>query len=73
MICISLLIKIHILMKCFIWRPPSLSELTPMIFNTGLTHLGLEASISCIGMNNIMHKTVSLVCKCDVRLIDTNI
>ena len=27
-------------------RPPSLSELTPMIFNTGLTHLGSEASIS---------------------------
>ena len=28
------------------WRPPSLSELTPMVFNTGLTHLGSEASIS---------------------------
>ena len=27
-----------------IWRPPSLNELTPMISNTGLTHLGLEAS-----------------------------
>ena len=27
------------------WRPPSLSELTPIKFNTGLTHLGLEASI----------------------------
>ena len=26
------------------WRHPSLSELTPMLFNTGLTHLGLEAS-----------------------------
>ena len=26
------------------WRPPNLSELTPMIFNTGLTHLSLEAS-----------------------------
>ena len=25
-----------------IWRPPRLSELTPMIFDTGLTHLGLE-------------------------------
>ena len=25
--------------------PPSLSELTPMISNTGLTRLGLEASI----------------------------
>ena len=28
-----------------IWRPPSLRELTPMIFNTGLTHLDSEASI----------------------------
>ena len=28
------------------WRPPSLSELTPMLFNTGLTHLGSEASNS---------------------------
>ena len=24
------------------WRPPSLSELTPMIFNMGLTNLGPE-------------------------------
>ena len=29
----------------YIWRPSRLSELTPMVFNTGLTHLGLEASI----------------------------
>ena len=28
------------------WRPPSLSKLTPMIFNTRLTHLGSEASKS---------------------------
>ena len=28
-----------------IWRSPSLSELTSMIFNKGLTHLGSEASI----------------------------
>ena len=28
-----------------IWRPSSLNELTPMIFNTGLTHLRSEASI----------------------------
>ena len=26
-------------------RPPNLSELTPMIFNTGLTQLGSEAPI----------------------------
>ena len=29
----------------FIWSPPSLSELTLMLFNTGLTPLGLDASI----------------------------
>ena len=28
------------------WKPPSLSELTPMIFDMGLTHLGLEATKS---------------------------
>ena len=28
------------------WRPPSLSKLTTMVFNTGLTHLGSEASKS---------------------------
>ena len=33
---------------CDKWRPPSLSELTPMLFNTGLIHLGSEASISSI-------------------------
>ena len=26
------------------WRSPTLSELTPMIFKTGLTHLGSEVS-----------------------------
>ena len=26
------------------WRHPSLSELPPMVFNMGLTHLGSEAS-----------------------------
>ena len=31
--------------KYNIWRPPRLSELTQMIFNTGLTHLGSGASI----------------------------
>ena len=27
-----------------IWKSPILSELTPIVFNTGLTHLGSEAS-----------------------------
>ena len=32
--------------KCLlIWRPLSLSELIPMVFNKGFTHLGSEASI----------------------------
>ena len=30
---------------CIIWMHPSLSELTPMLFNMGLTHLGSEAFI----------------------------
>ena len=30
------------------WRPPSLSELTPMIFNMGLTYLDSEALIYLI-------------------------
>ena len=29
----------------FIWRPLSLSELTPTLFNMELTHLGSKASI----------------------------
>ena len=37
-------IVVFILYK-YIWRPPSLSELTPMIFNMVLTHLGLETFI----------------------------
>ena len=28
-----------------IWRPPSLSELPPIIFDMGLTHLGSEATM----------------------------
>ena len=39
--------KIIILIKKIInvikWRPPNLSELTQMIFNTGLANLGSEA------------------------------
>ena len=35
---------IHMQNTINIWRPPSLSELTPMISNKGLTHLGSEAS-----------------------------
>ena len=30
---------------CIIWRPSSLSELTLMMFDMWLTHLGSEASI----------------------------
>ena len=38
----SILIR---LLQQNIWELPSQSELTPMIFDTGLTHLGTEASI----------------------------
>ena len=35
--------------KMIIWRPPSLSELTPMLFNMGLTHLGgLQVYFFCV-------------------------
>ena len=34
-----------IVLEYHICRPRSLSELVPMIFNMGLTHLGSEASI----------------------------
>ena len=37
-------ISIVMLTLSDIWRPPNLSELTPILFNMGLTHLGLEAS-----------------------------
>ena len=32
-----------VIIETLIWRPPSLSELTQMTFNTGLTQLGSEA------------------------------
>ena len=34
-----------LIIRNIIWRPPELSELTPMIFDMKLTHLGSEASI----------------------------
>ena len=46
--CNQFCIKIRAIQTWFteyIWRPPSLSELIQMISNTGLTHLGSEASI----------------------------
>ena len=42
------ILRIIAKLKCDVvyinWRPPSLSELTPMIFDMRITHLGLEAS-----------------------------
>ena len=35
-----------------IGRPPSLNELTPMVFNTGLTHLSSQASIGTVCFSN---------------------
>ena len=40
-----------------IWRPPSQSELTSMIFNTGLTPLGSEASIYSIYTHELSSQT----------------
>ena len=49
------------------WRPPSLSELTTMIFDIKLTHLGLKASnhkyFKLTGLN-IFDESISFVfCK----------
>ena len=41
---VDLLIVLWYLHHHNIWRPPILGELTPIIFNIGLTHLDLEAS-----------------------------
>ena len=45
------------------WKPPSLSELTLMIFNTGLTHLVLEASIYNLSLqkSTLTHKTSTCI------------
>ena len=43
-------------------RPPSQSELTMIIFNMELTHLGLENSKFCLSRNNvILHYKHALV------------
>ena len=44
-----------------IWRPPSLSELTPMIFYRGLTHLRSETSISSWAYNG--YKLITFIFK----------
>ena len=41
-------------MTFVIWKPPSLSELTPMLINMGLTHLGSKASIYPSGKKNLL-------------------
>ena len=41
------------------WRPPSLSELTPMIFNMRLTHLGSEAS-DCLKFVNTIENNIEI-------------
>ena len=43
-----------------IWRPPSLRELTPMIFGREFTHLGLEASIYYMHLIIIIYITVKI-------------
>ena len=45
-------------MKYYIWRPPSLSELSPMIFSMGLTHLGSEATIYLSPKYKILNYTL---------------
>ena len=38
------------------WSPPSRSELTPMIFNMGLTHLGSKTSNSYFDLPAFIYK-----------------
>ena len=48
-----MLFEIEIYIKSvFNWRPPSLNELTPIIFDTEMTHLGSEASNLTIKSRN---------------------
>ena len=57
-LCLVLLksLKIYI-----IWRPPSLSELTPYQITSGLTHLGSEASKYCLIQKLLVVFTKELV------------
>ena len=54
------------------WRPPNLSELTTMISNTGLTHLGSEASILKLVkvVNASSNPQEKLIFKTPLMLID---
>ena len=45
------------------WRSPNLNELTPIIFNTGLTHLGSEAS----------KYSIVFFYRCELRIIENYI
>ena len=57
---------INLIIYINIWSPPSLSELTPMIFNTRLTHLRLEASIYyCKELSITIY---DCLCKCSIIL-----
>ena len=43
-----ILVIITVNIEFTIWRPPSLSELTPILLNTGLTYLSSMASIQSL-------------------------
>ena len=53
------------------WRPPSLSELTPVIYDMGLTHLGYEAFHCVIIKVNTRFLFTQLILK-NVFLRDKN-
>ena len=50
---IQLIIQITCIIVIF--RPPSLSELTPYYISLGLTHLGLKASTFCEYFQNVKY------------------
>ena len=51
------------------WRPLSLSELTQMVFNKGLTHLGSEASKCDLSSNCVDEITNWLMSSTEDRMI----
>ena len=44
-----------------IWRPPSLSQLTTIVFDMELTHLGSQNSIPFVVMENSTSRTIKIL------------
>ena len=53
------------------WRPQSLIELTRMIFNKGLTHLGFEASKYVIYISGKLYGMQIETCSVNIDGVET--